>query len=149
MDSFSSHINYWYWLILAVLLLIIEVSTGTTYLLWISISAAVVGVLLLTLGPGLGWEYQLVIFAVLSIASAVGWRMYLKKHPTKSDQPTLNRRGEQYVGRTMTLKEGIVNGQGKIKVDDSIWKVEGEDCPAGTQVRVVGVQGVILQVQAH
>lgn len=147
MDAFFSHVNYWHWLIFAAVLLIIEISTGTTYFLWMSIAAAVVGVLLLTFFPLLGGEYQLVIFAVLSVLSVVVWRLYLKSHPTQSDQPKLNRRGEQYVGRTLTLQEAIVNGQGKIKIDDSTWKIEGQDCPAATRIRVVGTQGVILLVE--
>lgn len=147
MESFLNVMTYWHWLIFAVLLLIVEVVTGTTYFLWMSIAAAVVGVLLVTFLPTLGWEYQLVTFAVLSVVSVVLWRRYLKHRPTPSDQPRLNRRGEQYVGRTFTLQEPIVNGQGKIRVDDSTWKIEGQDCPAGTQIRVVGAQGVLLQVQ--
>ncbi|MDF1530326.1 MAG: NfeD family protein, partial [Sedimenticola sp.] len=71
---------------------------------------------------------------------------YLVKNPTKSDQPRLNRRGEQYIGRIFTLSEPMVNGQGKIKVDDSIWKISGADCPAGARVKVVDVDGVVLKV---
>ena len=63
-----------------------------------------------------------------------------------TDQPALNRRGEQYIGRTLTLDEPIVNGQGKIRVDDTTWKVEGDDMPAGTRVTVIGVDSVVLKV---
>ena len=69
--------------------------------------------------------------------------------PTETDLPTLNRRGEQYVGRHFTLEEAIVNGQGKIRVDDSTWKIEGpEDLPAGSQVQVIAVAGTVLKVEA-
>jgi hypothetical protein len=51
------------------------------------------------------------------------------------------------VGRVFTLEQPIVNRQGKIRVDDSTWKIEGTDCTAGTNVRVVGVDGVVLKVQ--
>jgi hypothetical protein len=89
---------------------------------------------------------QILIFALFSVASIAAWRFYLVKHPTRSDQPRLNRRGEQYIDRTFTLSEPLENGQGRIRVDDSTWKIHGEDCPAGTRVRVVGVDGVVLQV---
>ena len=69
------------------------------------------------------------------------------RHPTETDQPRLNRRGEQYIGRTFTLDEPIVNGLGKIRVDDSTWKIEGGDCAAGTRITVVGVDGVVLKVE--
>ena len=71
----------------------------------------------------------------------------MDENPVISDQPNLNRRGQQYVGRTFTLDEPIVNGLGKIHVDDSTWKIEGNDCPAGTKVKVTGVDGVILKVE--
>ncbi|MCG8379509.1 MAG: NfeD family protein, partial [Proteobacteria bacterium] len=60
-----------------------------------------------------------------------------------------NRRGEQYVGRIFTLEEPIVNGVGKVKVDDSTWKVMGVDMPAGTKVRVLSVDGTILNVEGE
>lgn len=60
---------------------------------------------------------------------------------------TVNRRGEQYVGRRFTLDQPIVNGDGKLRIDDSVWRVAGEDMAAGTIVRVVGADGVILKVQ--
>jgi membrane protein implicated in regulation of membrane protease activity len=53
----------------------------------------------------------------------------------------------QYVGRDFTLAAPVVNGQGKLSIDDTIWKVEGEDLPEGTQVRVVGVDGTILRIE--
>jgi len=46
-----------------------------------------------------------------------------------------------------TLEEPIVNRHGKIRVDDSTWKIEGDDCRPGTNVRVVGVDGVVLKVE--
>jgi len=88
-----------------------------------------------------------VVFAALSVASIVIWRQYFRKHPVQTDQPALNRRGEQYIGRTFTLGEPLVNGQGKIRVDDTTWKILGEDCDAGSRVRVVGVDGVQLKVE--
>ena len=66
-----------------------------------------------------------------------------------SDEPHLNRRGEQYIGRVFTLDVAIVNGQGKVRVDDTTWKVQGDDCPVGTRVRVHGVDGVVLLVKVE
>ena len=64
-----------------------------------------------------------------------------------SEQPLLNRRAEQYVGRVFTLQEPIVNGRGRLRVDDTVWRVEGEDCPAGTAVEVTGVDATLLRVR--
>lgn len=141
------HIVYWHWLIVAGVLLIIELTTPSFYFLWLSVAAAIVGVLLFFIP--LGFAYQLILFAVCAALIIGVWRFYFKTAPAQSDQPKLNRRGEQYVGRVLTLNEPIVNGQGKIRVDDSTWKIEGNDCPAGTRVKVTGVDGVLLRVEPH
>ncbi|MCW8917954.1 MAG: NfeD family protein [Gammaproteobacteria bacterium] len=146
MAALFAHIDHWHWWILAVALLVLEAFAPGTFFMWMGISAAVVGLLVL-IAPATGWEYQVFIFAVLSVASIVVWRAYFRRHPVVTDQPTLNRRGAQYVGRTFTLSEPIVNGNGKIRVDDTTWKIHGADCASGSQVQVVGVDGVILKVE--
>ncbi len=139
-------IEFWNWWVAAIVLMVIEVFAPGAVALWMAVSAAVVGLLLLAV-PDVTWQVQFLVFGVLSVASAVGWRVYQLRYPTVSDQPTLNRRGEQYVGRVFTLSEAIVNGSGKIHVDDTMWKVEGADLPEGTQVRVTGVESTILTVE--
>jgi len=109
------------------------------------IAAGLVG-LVLVIAPSMGWEYQIILFAVMSVVSIVVWRIYQERHPTPTDKPTLNMRGQQYVGRVFTLSEAIVNGVGKIKVDDTMWKIAGEDCAAGARVKVTEVDGAILKV---
>lgn len=44
------------------------------------------------------------------------------------------------VGNDYFLAEGIARGFGTIRVGDSVWRVTGEDCPAGAKVRVVAVE---------
>lgn len=145
MMEYLDHIEFWHWWVAAVVLIVVEALAPGAIFMWLGVSAAVVGVILLV-APDLGWEYQVLIFAVLSVATVVGWRIYHKGHPTETDQPTLNRRGEQYIGRKLTLDEAIVDNVGKVKLDDTSWKVEGDDLPAGTRIKVVGVDGVVLKV---
>jgi hypothetical protein len=146
MIEWFGQLDFWHWWILGVGLGIIEIVAPGAFFLWLGVSAAATGFVLLIF-PALEWEGQFLIFAVLSVASIVGWRVYLKRHPTATEQPMLNRRGEQYVGRTFTLGEPVVNGIGKIRVDDSTWKVEGGDMPAGTQIRVTGVEGTVFRIE--
>ena len=148
MTEWLEPVQFWHWWVLGLLLIIFEVLSPAVFFLWMGIAAGVVGLALMAM-PQLHWSYQLFLFAVVSVASIVGWRAYLKRHPTDTDRPTLNRRGEQYVGRTFTLAEPMVHGRGRIRVDDTMWKIEGEDCPAGCQVKVVGADGVILKVEAY
>lgn len=141
-------LTIWHWFAFAVTMIILDVVLGASFfVLWIGLCAAVVGGILKA-KPDLAWELQLLIFALGSIACIVFWRFYLKKNPPKSDKPNLNRRSERYVGRTFTLSSAIVNGRGKITVDDSTWTVSGPELSANTTVKVVGADGVILQVEA-
>jgi inner membrane protein len=141
-------IEFWYWLIAAVVMIIIEMVLPAAYFLWMGISAFVVGLLIYVI-PNMPVLIQVVIFGVLSIVSLVLYKRHKKTNPNESDQPNLNRRGEQYVGRSFTLEEAIVNGVGKVKVDDSIWKVKGDDMPAGMKVRVMSVDGTIFNVETE
>ncbi|MBT3017056.1 MAG: NfeD family protein [Candidatus Thiodiazotropha endolucinida] len=140
-----TQLDYWHWLILAVVLMILEVFSPGAFLLWLGLAAGTVGLLLLLI-PDITWQIQMLLFALLSVTIIVLVRAFLQRRPIETDQPHLNRRGEQYLDRTFTLQEPIVNGEGKIHVDDTTWKITGEDCPAGTRIRISGVQGVVLQV---
>ncbi|HIP52462.1 MAG TPA: NfeD family protein [Chromatiales bacterium] len=140
------NLDYWHWWVLGVAFVVLEVFSPAAFFLWLGIAAGAVGVLML-IWPDLGWQYQILAFAVLSVVSVFAGRTWLKRHPIKTDEPTLNRRGMQYIGRVFTLERPIVNGYGKISVDDTTWRVIGPDAPAGAQVRVTAVQGVDLQVE--
>lgn len=139
-------LDYWHWWVIGIILIILELFLPGAFFLWMGIAAGVVGMILL-ISPEMGWQYQFIVFAVVSVVSIVVWRIYLIKHPTVTDKPTLNMRGEQYVGRVFTLAEPIVNGIGKLKVDDTMWKIEGKDCDTGTKVRVYKTDGALLKVE--
>lgn len=145
MTDWLVQVDYWHWWILAGALLLIEVMAPSFFFLWLAVAAAVVGFVML-LVPDLGWQYQVIIFSGLSVVSITLFRRYQRDNPAVTDQPALNRRGEQYIGRTFTLQSPIVNGVGSLRVDDTTWRITGDDLPAGTQVAVTGVDGVILRV---
>ena len=141
------NVVFWHWWILAGLLLILELTAPAFFFLWLGIAAAAVGLIMLVF-PSIGIETQLVLFAIASIVAVVAWRKYRESRPLTTDQPNLNRRGHQYIGRMFSLTEPIDNGVGKVVVDDSTWKVKGPDLPAGTHVKVVGVEGTIFRVES-
>lgn len=141
-----SQADYWHWLIAAALLILLEVFSPGVYFLWLGVAAAVVaGIYWLV--PELSWQAQFFLFAVFSIASIVLVRAILTRRPIGTDEPTLNRRGEQYLGRVLVLEKAIENGVGRVRVDDTLWRVEGVDCPAEARVRVIGVDGAVLKVE--
>ena len=141
-----NEIIYWHWLILAVVLIILEILIPGAYFLWAGVSAAVVGGAMFVF-PQMSILVQVFIFAILSVIAVMMYRSYRKKNPLVTDEPALNRRGEKYIGQSFTLKEPIVNGVGKIIVDDSSWKIKGFDIDEGETVRVVAVEGTTLIVE--
>ncbi len=141
-------IAFWHWWILALVLFGVEVFAPGASFLWLGIAAVTVGLVIL-IAPEVTWQVQFILFAVLAVASVIAWRIYLHRHPTRSDQPTLNRRGEQYVGRIFTLNAAMVDGRGTIRVDDTTWTVMGDDLPAGAKIRVTGVEGTVLRIDSE
>jgi inner membrane protein len=148
MAEFLARAEFWHWWVLAIILLALEVAAPGTFFLWLAVAAGIVGLIALLL-PDLIWQVQVLLFAVAGVASVVGWRLYARRLPQRSDDPTLNRRGEQYVGQIFHLTDPIVDGRGRMKVADTMWRVAGPDLPAGSKVRVVAVEGTVLRVSAE
>lgn len=147
MATFFSQLVYWHWFALALILGITDVIVGGNFFfVWCGASATLVGVILLIF-PSLGGEYQFLIFGIGVMMSLVFWRQYVKSHSQGQETSTLNRRSAQYIGRVFTLEEAIINGRGKVRVDDTLWRVEGPDLPVGQKVKVVSVDGVVLKVE--
>ena len=139
-------VHYGWWL-LALVLIGTELMLPGFFMLWIGIAAAAMGLVLMFL-PDLSFILQVVLFTVLALVSCfVYWRFVRRAVDAPSDQPLLNRRAAQHIGRRYVLETAIVNGQGKARVGDSHWLVEGPDLPAGTTIEVVAVDGATLKVQ--
>ncbi|MBF0325164.1 NfeD family protein [Magnetospirillum moscoviense] len=139
---------FWHWLILGSALIALEAMVPGTFLLWPGISAFLTGILAYV-APGLGWEVHGVVFAVLTVASAVlGRRLYARLRQPVSDQPLLNKRGEQLIGSRHVLDGALQNGRGRMTIGDTTWSVAGPDLPAGTKVVVTAIDGNCLHVTA-
>ncbi|WP_169570161.1 NfeD family protein [Sneathiella limimaris] len=145
--SWIADLGHWAWWTVAVIFVILEIFAPTFFLLWLGISAGIVGLITLIF-PSMTWEYQWTFFAIFSVVSLVVARNFFKKNSGTEDNFKLNQRGAQYVGRQFKLMEAIENGRGKIHVDDSQWTVSGPDLPEGTVVRVTGNDGTLLIVEA-
>ncbi|MGC8696876.1 MAG: NfeD family protein [Halothiobacillus sp.] len=130
--------DYWGWFIVGLMLAVVEIFAPSSFFLWMGGAALIVGGTVFFM-PGLGWPVQLSLFAVLSVLTVLLGRRVFRPRNQTSDHPTLNRRGEQYIGRQFTLEAPIVNGIGWVRVGDSRWRVLGEDLPVGTIVEVTGI----------
>ncbi|MCL7715709.1 NfeD family protein [Stenotrophomonas mori] len=134
------------WAVLAVVLFAAEAMAPGAFMLWMGFAATAV-FLVVWAYDGLAVLMQVVLFVVLSFVSIQIYRTWFRRRARPSDQPLLNRRAEQLVGRVVVLDQAIANGAGRAKVDDAFWVVAGPDLPAGRQVRVVAVDGMTLKVQ--
>ena len=147
--QFADDIRFWHWWIVALVLLGLEIVVSGTFFVWMGVAAGVAGLLLL-FAPEFAWEHQVLVFAILSVVTLVGWRQWLKRHPTKTSDPTLNVRGAQYVGCILKVAEPVVDGIGKAKVGDGLWRISCDETlnlAEGARVRVVGVEGATLTVE--
>jgi membrane protein implicated in regulation of membrane protease activity len=147
MGSFLDSLQFWHWWILGALLAAVEALAPGMFFIWFGAAALIVGLVALIL-PGMGWEAEVLLFAILAAIAVFFGRAFLRRPARTTADPALNRRAERYLGRRFTLETPIVNGRGSIKVDDSVWRAAGPELPAGRQVKVVGIEGTVLKVEA-
>lgn len=136
----------WNWFIVAALFLLIELFAPGAFMLWLGLSAILVGII--STAVVWPWQVQFIAFAVFAVASIPAWRHFARKMEQASQSPFLNRRMEGYVGRVFTLDKPIVDGTGTVRIDDTVWRVTGPDCPAGSRVKIAHADGARLLVEA-
>lgn len=145
LSEFFSNLGAWNWFIVAVALFALESVVPGVHFVWFGVAAVIVGALGLTLD--ITWEWQLITFAVISCITVFFARRYAAPDMASSDQPDLNARATQYVGRVVTVEEAISGGRGKVRVGDTVWNAQGSDAPQGSRVRITGSSGTCLLVE--
>ncbi|MDM8547113.1 NfeD family protein [Candidatus Venteria ishoeyi] len=138
-------LTFWHWWTIALLCLALEAFLPGALFLGIAVAASLVGLLLVFIP--LSIQFQLLLLSLFAIASMVLGRLYLYKNPIQSEQPLLNQRQAQFIGRVCKLEKAIINGRGRVKLDDSFWRVRGEDLPVDTVVKITGIQDTDLVVE--
>ena len=136
------------WWIAGLSLLVLEVVLPGVYLLFFAIAALIVGTNVFFLGGSgwFGWQQQVVAFIVLSIVSIMIGRNWYGARNVVDEPDRLNKRTARLVGRDAVLSEAIVNGRGRVAIDDGWWSVSGTDLPKGRRVRIVDADGSVLRV---
>jgi membrane protein implicated in regulation of membrane protease activity len=138
--------SMWTWWIVAAVLLIAELVLPGVFLVWLGIAAAMVG--LINFFVPIGWQVEILLFGILSIAIIAVANPWLKRRQTtESDRPNLNQRMFDYVGKRFVLEEPIRQGRGKLKIEDIYWEVIGPELPKGAWVKVTRVEGSRLIVE--
>lgn len=142
-------LNPWSWIIAGVALCAFETFAPGVFLLWIGIAAIANG-LLAFLWP-LPLEWMLLAFCAFTLVSVLaGRRIYGSLDKASPGAPFLNQRAQSLIGRETRLQSAIENGIGLAQIDDTVWRVAGEDLPAGARVKIVGLSrdGTMLEVTA-
>ncbi|MBM1171884.1 NfeD family protein [Microvirga arabica] len=143
-DAFIS-LGAWAWIILGVLLIGVELLAPGAFFLWLGLAAIATGLIDAVLD--LSWQASALLFALLCVAAVIlGRAVTRSKTQNEPQAETLNRRGQSLVGRVFTLETPIKDGEGRIRIDDSSWRVTGADRFAGAKVRVVRIEGSTLVV---
>ncbi|MEQ9519926.1 MAG: NfeD family protein [Parvibaculum sp.] len=145
MEGFFENWGEWTWWIIALGLAALELVLPGVFLIWLAGAALVVGVLGIVLD--MSWQWEIALFAVLSVVSAYTGYRVTNKDGDHSDHPSLNKRSQSYVGQRFVVVEPIRNGRGKVKVGDTLWQATGPDIEAGADVLVTSVDGTLLKVE--
>ena len=145
MLAIAESLGPWTWWVLGIVMLGLEMLLPGTYLMWFGLAALSVGTFALIVPTT--WTVQLLMFAGLSVVAVIIGRVVMNRLRDNEEDSGLNDRGARYVGRTFRLHEPIVDGAGRLNIDDTIWRVRGPDIRAGEQVRVVGADSSTLLVE--
>jgi membrane protein implicated in regulation of membrane protease activity len=145
--SLVDNLGPWSWIVLGLVLMGLELVAPGAFLLWLGLAAVLTGIADWALG--LSWQAAALVFAVLSVGAVLVGRV-VTRHRDEEDggRPALNSRSRSLVGQVFILDGPIVGGSGRLRVDDSSWRIVGPDAPAGASVRVVRVDGATLVVEA-
>jgi len=136
----------WSWWVLGLILLGVEIVAPGFFFLWFGIAAMLIGVSALLIDWP--WQLQVLGFLALSVVAALAGRRFAGNPDVETADPLLNLRAGRLEGRTFVLTEPIVEGSGRVRIDDSVWQVRGPNAPAGSRVVVTGADGTVLKVES-
>ena len=137
----------WLWLIGGVLLLILEVIAPGFFLVFIGAAAMATG--LFTVLFDLGTASQLALFALYAVVAVLVGRRFYANRTGDSTDPLLNDRAARLVGRVVTVVADVDHDSGRVRVGDSEWSARGGPAAAGERVRITGIDGNCLKVEAE
>ncbi|QEL24800.1 NfeD family protein [Bosea sp. F3-2] len=136
----------WLWAILGLLLIGGEMLAPGVFLIWLGLAALVTGAIVGLIG--VGWQAAMLVFAVLAVVCVIIGRLLTRRRSEEPDAATgLNDRGRQLIGKVFRLEATMNGGEGRIRVGDSSWRVIGPELLAGTEIKVVRVEGATLVVE--
>lgn len=137
----------WLWLIGGVLLIAAEIVVPGVFLVWIGIAAIIAGVFAVLFD--IGTEGQLALFALYAVLIVLVARRWYGLRRVPSQDPLLNDRSGRLIGRRVIAVTAIDEDQGRVRIGDSEWSARGGPAEPGDRVRVTGVEGNCVIVEAE
>lgn len=74
------------------------------------------------------------------------WRQYRERQMELNSPLADHRLGLRHIGDIVVLERGLPGGTGSVRLGNREWAVRGPSLPAGSKVRVIGVDGTVLLV---
>ena len=139
----------WNWVVLGFILLLLELIFPGVFFVWFGLGAlltALVSLLFYHLPWVASWEVEVIFFLIFSIIMVLIGRNFFRRD-RETDEPLLNRRTDQIIGKRVVLEEPVRDGKGRIRVDDTIWRIKGPDLPEGTEVKVVAFENGVFTIE--
>jgi membrane protein implicated in regulation of membrane protease activity len=137
----------WLWMIGGVLLLIAEIIAPGFFLVFVGVAAMATGAFALLFD--LGTTAQLALFALYALLAVMVGRRFYANVATSSGDPLLNDRSARLVGKVVTVVAAVDEHNGRVQVGDGQWSARGGPAQPGERVRITGVDGNCLNVEAE
>ncbi|MDL0603649.1 NfeD family protein [Yersinia pestis] len=138
--------SIYFWLCTGGVFLAVEVLGANGYLLWSAVAAIITG-FLVWIFP-VGWQWQGVLFSSITIIVLFLWDKWFRLSKNENDEPFLNKRSRQFIGRRFVLESTLVNCSGRVRVNDSMWPVRAStNIESGIEVEVFAVDGITLLIR--
>lgn len=140
---------WWGWMVIGTILFGAELAVveAEFFLVFLGASAFVTGVAAF-FAPTLPFSVQLIAFATISIVSMVFFRkrVYAKLRPAVADLP------HDMAGDRVLIPRALAPGEScRIEYRGTVWTARNEGASAiaaGAQARILGTQGITVQVTA-
>ena len=134
------------WLVVFIVALIVEANTYELVSIWFAFSSVVT--LIISFIPGCSWYIELIIFLVLSIASILALRPFIKKFMQKE---IINSNVDEYIHKRVKLIKPIKNDEdGEVKIKGIIWSAISSsniEIEEGKEVEILAIEGNKLVVK--
>lgn len=131
-------------LIVGILFLIIEIFTPVLFFLNFALACFVTAILALFISD---WNVLIPVFVILSAAFLLFLRPLLIKARTNGQKTGVE---EKYIGKIAKVTDTITPNSGVISIYNERWEARsnnGEEIPAGSDVKIVRNESLILFVE--